>query len=77
MWFGGYYMSTRRKSIPFKACVSCRALVDKDAEVCPYCGSKEFTSDWSGVLIVIEPENSELAKTLGVSGKGRYAVKIE
>ena len=70
-------MSTRRKKAPFKACSSCRALVDREAEVCPHCGSKEFTDEWSGVIITIDPDGSELAKALSITGKGRYAVKLE
>lgn len=66
-----------KKSIPFKACVSCRTLVDREVEVCPNCGSREFTEEWSGVIITIDPENSELAKTLSITGKGRYAIKLE
>jgi DNA-directed RNA polymerase subunit E" len=70
-------LSTRKKGIQFKACVSCRTLVDREAQVCPNCGSKEFTDDWSGIIIAIEPESSELARTLNITGKGRYAVKLE
>lgn len=70
-------MSYKRKKASLKACMSCRALVEREVEVCPYCGSKEFTEEWSGVIITIDPENSELAKALSITGKGRYAVKLE
>lgn len=71
-------MSSRKsKSIPFKACKSCRALLDKDVEVCPVCGSRDFTSEWEGVIIVIDPEKSEIAKTIELRGKGRFVVKTE
>lgn len=61
---------------PFKACRKCRALVNKNATECLYCGSRDLTEEWEGVLIVIDPENSEIAKILGIYKPGRYAIKI-
>ncbi|MCY0868571.1 MAG: DNA-directed RNA polymerase, subunit E'' [Desulfurococcus sp.] len=68
-------MSSRSK--PFKACRKCRALVPKDAATCPVCGSRDFTFEWSGVVIVFNPEKSAVAKTLGLETRGKYVVKIE
>lgn len=68
---------SKSKSKPFKACRSCRYLVDKDMEICPMCGSKDFTDEWSGVIIVIKPEDSEIAKRLELIHRGRFAIKIE
>jgi len=70
-------LSKREKSKPFKACRSCRSLVSKDAEVCPVCGSKDFSDEWSGVAIVIDPEKSEVAKLLELNRRGRFAVRVE
>lgn len=70
-------MSTRSKSKPFKACRSCKALVDKDTQVCPICGSREFTDEWSGVIVVINPEESTLARVIDIKHKGRFVVKTE
>ncbi|MEM2025063.1 MAG: transcription elongation factor subunit Spt4 [Desulfurococcaceae archaeon] len=70
-------MSKVSKSKPFKACRSCRALVDKDAETCPNCGSKDFSDEWEGVVIVIEPESSEIAKVLEIKSRGRFVAKLE
>lgn len=70
-------MSSRKKSKPFKACRSCRTLVDRDAEMCPACGSRDFTDEWSGVAIVIRPEDSEIASKLELSRRGRYAIRVE
>ncbi|ADI32718.1 transcription elongation factor subunit Spt4 [Staphylothermus hellenicus] len=67
-------MPARRK--PFKACRKCRALVDKNATECPHCGSRDLTEDWEGIIIVIDPENSEIAKILGFTKPGRYAIKV-
>ncbi len=61
---------------PFKACRKCKALVNKEANVCPICGSSDFTDEWEGMVIIIDPENSEIAKMLGITKPGRYAIKV-
>jgi DNA-directed RNA polymerase subunit E" len=70
-------VSSKSRGKPFKACRSCRALVDKEVEVCPVCGSRDFTDEWSGVVIILNPEESEIAKLLNLKNKGRFVVKIE
>jgi DNA-directed RNA polymerase subunit E" len=52
-------------------------LVDKEVEVCPVCGSRDFTDEWSGVVVILNPEESEIAKLLNLKNKGRFVVKIE
>jgi len=66
----------RRRRQPFKACIKCKLLVPFNVEECPNCGSLEFSEDWEGVVIVVDPEKSHLAKRLGISKPGRYAVKL-
>ncbi len=61
---------------PFKACKSCGTLVARDASVCPECGSADFTDNWSGMLIVIYPEDSQLARELGIDRRATKAVMI-
>ncbi len=65
-----------RTSKPFKACTKCKALVRIEDEQCPICGSKEFTFEWSGIVIVIDPSKSKVAKALGITKPGRYALKL-
>ncbi len=60
----------------FKACRKCKALVDRNTSECPICGSREFSEEWEGVVIVLDPEKSEIAKLLGVEKPGRYAIKV-
>jgi len=67
-------MTARGK--PFKACRKCKALVNKEANICPICGSSDFTDEWEGMVIIIDPENSEIAKMLGITKPGRYAIKV-
>lgn len=65
----------KRKGV-FKACKRCKALAPLDAAVCSVCGSAEFSEEWSGMVIIIDPEGSQIAKSLGISKPGRYAIKI-
>lgn len=69
-------MSLRRGKSPYKACIKCKLVVESSVTVCPNCGSKEFTNNWSGLVIVIDPENSSIAQLLGIKKAGRYAIKI-
>ncbi|MET1160679.1 MAG: transcription elongation factor subunit Spt4 [Thermoprotei archaeon] len=60
----------------FKACRKCRALVDRDTEVCPICGSRDFSDEWEGMVIIFDPEKSRIAKILNIEKPGRYAIKV-
>ncbi len=70
-------MSPRRTAKkPFKACMNCKYLVEPDVTKCPVCGSETFTENWSGVVIVINPERSEIAKILNIKKPGKYAIRL-
>lgn len=56
------------------ACLKCKTLTTDKA--CPNDGSTELSSEWSGLIIVINPERSQVAKTLGITKPGRYALKV-
>jgi len=57
-----------------KACKICHRLTE-DKE-CPACKLKELTENCQGVIIVFNPEKSEIAKELGFEAPGKYAVKV-
>ena len=63
-------MSMRRprgRIPPFKACKECGALLSRKENVCPVCGSTNIEGEnWRGVLIVLDPRHSEVAKRLNV-----------
>jgi len=46
-----------------------------EGDKCPACGSKEFTDSFKGKTIILNPENSEVAKKLNIKEKGTYAIK--
>jgi DNA-directed RNA polymerase subunit E" len=57
-----------------RACRSCKNISDET--VCPVCKGTEFSDDYSGLLIVLDPENSILAEKLDTTEEGQYALKI-
>jgi len=57
-----------------KACRNCHMITD--GNVCPECKSTDLSDDFSGVVIILDPENSEIAKLMNINKKGRYAVRI-
>ncbi|MFP3949737.1 MAG: transcription elongation factor subunit Spt4 [Candidatus Micrarchaeia archaeon] len=59
-----------------KACRNCRKIVE-EGETCPVCGSDELSDRFSGMLIVLDPEKSEIGKITEIKAPGRYAVKVK
>ena len=59
-----------------KACRNCKKMVE-DGEICPACQSDDLSDRFSGLLIVLDPEKSEIAKISEVKSPGRYAVKVK
>jgi DNA-directed RNA polymerase subunit E" len=57
-----------------RACRTCKNISDET--VCPVCKGTEFSEDYSGLLIVLDPVNSLLAEKLDTTEEGSYALKI-
>jgi len=57
-----------------KACKKCKLFVE--GEVCPACKSNQFSTNWQGRLIVLDPNKSSIAKKMGITFKGEYAIKV-
>lgn len=60
----------------FKACKKCRALVPPEEQICPVCGSTEFTEEWTGMVILLK-EESEVMKMFGAPKPWRYAINLK
>lgn len=58
-----------------KACKNCRVIIAQ-GEVCPMCGSSQLTTKWSGYIVIMNAEKSELAKKMGITANGTYALSI-
>jgi len=66
-------MASRKKKQQ-KVCRNCNRVVD--GEVCVVCGSNNLSDDWAGYLVIIDPNNSDIAKKLGIELPGRFALKV-
>ena len=45
-------------------------------KVCSISKSTDLSPDWSGVALVVDPTTSHIAKTLGITTKGKYALRV-
>ncbi len=63
------------------ACKNCKSLFDSvelkasGQSTCKYCNSP-LTKVWQGYLAIVDFEKSEIAKTMGISKNGMYALKV-
>ena len=56
------------------ACSQCMML--SSGKICPNCHSTNLTANWSGMVIILDAEKSEVAKTLKIDQPGRYAIRV-
>ncbi len=57
-----------------KACRQCHVVTV--GTLCPKCKTATLSDDYSGVVIIIDPEQSEIAKVMGLKDRGRYALRV-
>ena len=57
-----------------KACKNCRTVFE--GQKCPACGSAEFTDSFKGKIVVLNPEQSEIAQKLKLTSKGTFATRL-
>ena len=57
-----------------KACKNCRFI--SSGPVCPNCKSTNLSDDWSGLVVVMDSSTSEVAKRMGITAAGRYAIRV-
>jgi DNA-directed RNA polymerase subunit E" len=57
-----------------KACRECHMITT--GSLCPKCRTATLSDDFSGLVIIIDPKESEIAKTMEVEEKGRYALRV-
>ncbi|MEK6918514.1 MAG: transcription elongation factor subunit Spt4 [Nanoarchaeota archaeon] len=58
-----------------KACKLCKRIYEEGN--CPSCGSNEYVKDYKGILVVFDPVNSDIAKSMKINNAGEYAVKVK
>jgi DNA-directed RNA polymerase subunit E" len=57
-----------------RACRNCKIIIEEN--VCPICRGTDLSDDYSGLLVVLEPEGSQMAQEMEIKKEGRYALKI-
>ncbi|MGQ9679477.1 MAG: transcription elongation factor subunit Spt4 [Candidatus Bathyarchaeia archaeon] len=57
-----------------KACRECKTITEEN--LCPNCKKTDLSEDFEGLLIIIDPEESQIARRMNISKEGRYALKI-
>lgn len=57
-----------------RACRVCKIITEEPA--CPICRSTDLSDDFSGLLIVLNPEGSQIAQKMEIKKEGQYALKI-
>lgn len=49
----------------------------RDHYVCPYCGSTNFTNNFSDIVLIIDPKESKVARFLKIIHPGVFAYSLE
>jgi len=57
-----------------KACSTCHLITT--GNICPRCKTPTLSDDFSGLVIIFDPEDSAIAKAMNIKEKGRYALKV-
>lgn len=61
-------------SMVLRACKLCKRLLR--SETCPVCKSDKLVDNWKGKITVLDPIKSFLAKKLGLTEPGEYALRL-
>ena len=56
-----------------KVCKKCKLFVE--GSQCPICKGTNFSTNWKGKIVILDPVKSEIAKKMEIKAKGDYAIK--
>jgi len=59
-----------------KACKACNRIVEDSSE-CPVCKNNDLSTSWSGLVVIYNPEDSEIAEELEIQTPGKYAIRTK
>jgi DNA-directed RNA polymerase subunit E" len=59
-----------------KACRNCNRIVE-DASECPVCKNNDLSDSYNGLVVIYDPEDSQIAESIGISTPGRYAIRVK
>ncbi len=57
-----------------KACKHCKVIFEGGSK-CPKCGSDDIVDSFKGRVIILKPEESEIAKNLKLKEEGSYTLR--
>ena len=57
-----------------KACKKCKRIVT--GKQCPICKGQELTPNWRGLVVILDPSKSQIAKEMNIEFPGEYALKV-
>ena len=57
-----------------KACKHDKYLTNEDP--CPLCKGNKFVLNWKGRIYITNCDKSEIAKKIGITKEGEYAIKV-
>lgn len=55
-------------------CRECHRIVT--GQTCVVCSSSNLSADWSGMVVIVDPELSEIAHKMELKVADRYALKV-
>lgn len=58
-----------------KACRNCRKIIEEGGK-CTNCQGESFTTFWRGYVVLVKPEQSEIAQKMGITNPGKYALRL-
>lgn len=60
--------------MPRRACRDCKRIITKGTN-CPVCKTNNTTTNFQGTIVIFDAE-SAVAKKLGITAPGTYAIKV-
>jgi transcription elongation factor SPT4 len=57
-----------------RACKNCHLITSKG--YCPKCKTQSLSEDYSGIVIILNPKTSQLARRLNFDVAGKYALRV-
>jgi len=61
------------RNIVKRACRQCKRILK--GTTCPVCKTSNITTSFQGTIVIFDV-NSDVAKKLGVTAPGKYAIKV-
>lgn len=58
-----------------KACKKCLEIFSDTTNVCPNC-NEPTTTEWLGCVIILDHTKSDIAKKMGITRNGKFALKV-